>query len=103
MKSTETPAGEDAGDPPSGQNQGSVVELANRPASDVMARTTSALQQLAALQRKKRQQEPQPQTFEDVVRELMRPMLQDWLERTVPKIVEDVLQPELRVVSLVMV
>ena len=97
MKSTETPGGEEAGDQPSaGQNQGSVVELAGRPASDAMARTTSALQQLAALQRKKRQQEPQPQTFEDVVRELMRPMLQDWLERTVPKLVEDILQPELR-------
>ncbi|MBV9583840.1 MAG: DUF2497 domain-containing protein [Alphaproteobacteria bacterium] len=61
-----------------------------------MAKATAAIAALAALQRKRRQQAPLPQTVEDVVRELMRPMLENWLDRTVPKLVENVLRPELR-------
>ena len=61
-----------------------------------MATATEAIAQLAALQHKRRPQAPEPQTVEDVVRELMRPMLENWLDRTVPKLVENILRPELR-------
>ena len=75
---------------------GSLATPGDQPASDPMASAIAAFQQLAALQRKKRQQEAPAQTFEDVVRELMRPMLENWLEGTVPGLVESVLRPELR-------
>jgi cell pole-organizing protein PopZ len=69
---------------------------AYRPASDVMESTLTAIQKLAALHRKKREQEKQPNTFEDTVRELMGPMLENWLDATVHKLVESTLKPELR-------
>jgi len=97
MKTGETTPSEDAVEKSAAeQDPGAVAALAERSASEVMASTAAAIQQLAALQLKKRQQEPPPQTFEDVVRELMRPMLQNWLDGTVPKLVENVLRPELR-------
>ena len=86
MKSRETPPPEQSG--ATAPDEGSP--------SEAMAKATAAIAALAALQRKRRQQAPLPQTVEDVVRELMRPMLENWLDRTVPKLVENVLRPELR-------
>jgi uncharacterized protein len=86
MKSRETPPSEHSG----------ATVPDDRSASDALAKATEAIAQLAALQRKRRQQAAQPQTVEDVVRELMRPMLENWLDRAVPKLVENVLRPELR-------
>ena len=64
--------------------------------SDAVVKATAAIAQLAALQRARRRQAAPQQTVEDVLRELMRPMLENWLDRTVSKLVEDVLRPELR-------
>jgi len=61
-----------------------------------MGKAMAAIAKLAALQRKRSQQAAQPQTVEDVVRQLMRPMLENWLDRAVPKLVENALRPELK-------
>jgi hypothetical protein len=92
MKTREKSPAEDTQSP----EVGSLATPGDQPASDPMASAIAAFQQLAALQRKKRQQEAPAQTFEDVVRELMRPMLENWLEGTVPGLVGSVLRPELR-------
>ena len=88
MKSGDASFGKDAAAKPAAP--------ADRPASEVMASAMAAIEQLAALRRKQRQPEPPAQTFEDIVRELMRPVLENWLDRAVPKMVEGILQPELR-------
>lgn len=92
MKTRETPPADET----QAAEAASLAAPAHEPASDPMASAIAAIQQLAALQRKKREQEAPPQTFEDVVHELMRPMLENWLEGTLPKLVESVLRPELR-------
>ena len=56
----------------------------------------AALAQLAALQRKRLRPAGPTQTLEDVMGEMLRPMLQSWLDRTGPKLVESLVRPELR-------
>jgi cell pole-organizing protein PopZ len=98
MKTGEVPSSDEAeaAEIVSEQEPGSDNGPGDRPASEVMASTIAALEQLALLRRKAQQEEPRPQTFEDAVSELMRPMLQDWLDKSVPKLVERIVRPELR-------
>jgi cell pole-organizing protein PopZ len=56
--------------------------------------TLAAIAQLAALQRQTRQQ-ASPKTLEDVICEMMRPMLQGWLNDTLPEMIESLLRAEL--------
>jgi cell pole-organizing protein PopZ len=60
------------------------------PASGTMA----AIAQLAALQRERHQQAT-PKTLEDVICEMMRPMLHGWLDDTLPGMIESLLRAEL--------
>ena len=60
----------------------------------------AAFAQLAAIQREKRRAEEFPmglqaRTLEDLVRELLRPMLQGWLDQKLPEILERLVKAEL--------
>ena len=61
------------------------------PASGTMA----AIAQLAAVQRERRQLAGPTKTLEDVMCEMMRPMLHGWLDDTLPQIIESLLRAEL--------
>ena len=77
-----------------------------RPAGDrLMSDATAgaaaaAFAQLAAIQREKRRGEEFPmgiqaRTLEDLVRELLRPILQGWLDQKLPEILERLVKAEL--------
>jgi uncharacterized protein len=79
---------------------------APRPAADrVLSDSTAgaaaaAFAQLAAIQREKRRADEFPmglqaRTLEDLVRELLRPMLQGWLDQKLPEILERLVKAEL--------
>ena len=79
---------------------------APRPAGDrLMSDSTAgaaaaAFAQLAAIQREKRRADEFPmgleaRTLEDLVRELLRPMLQGWLDQKLPEILERLVKAEL--------
>ena len=60
----------------------------------------TAFAQLAAIQRERRRAEEFPmgvqaRTLEDLVRELLRPMLQGWLDQKLPEIIERLVKAEL--------
>lgn len=60
----------------------------------------SAFAQLAAIQRERRRDQEFPmglqaRTLEDLVRELLRPMLQGWLDQKLPEIIERLVRAEL--------
>ena len=60
----------------------------------------TAFAQLAAIQRERRRAEEFPmglqaRTLEDLVRELLRPMLQGWLDQKMPEIIERLVKAEL--------
>jgi cell pole-organizing protein PopZ len=60
----------------------------------------AAFAQLAAIQREKRRADEFPmglqaRTLEDLVRELLRPMLQGWLDQKLPEILERAVKAEL--------
>src|SRR6266513_1890179 len=60
----------------------------------------TAFAQLAAIQRDRRRAEEFPmglqaRTLEDLVRELLRPMLQGWLDQKMPDIIERLVKAEL--------
>jgi|SRR5215831_13455897 len=60
----------------------------------------TAFSQLAAIQRERRRAEEFPmgiqaRTLEDLVRELLRPMLQGWLDQKMPEIIERLVKAEL--------
>jgi cell pole-organizing protein PopZ len=62
--------------------------------------TATAFAQLAAIQRERRKAEEFPmgvqaRTLEDLVRELLRPMLQGWLDQKLPEIIERLVKAEL--------
>jgi cell pole-organizing protein PopZ len=62
--------------------------------------TATAFAQLAAIQRERRRAEEFPmglqaRTLEDLVRELLRPMLQGWLDQKLPEIIERLVKAEL--------
>jgi cell pole-organizing protein PopZ len=79
---------------------------ASRPAGDrLMSETTpgaaaAAFAQLAGIQREKRRAEEFPmglqaRTLEDLVREMLRPILQGWLDQKLPEILERLVKAEL--------
>ena len=79
---------------------------APRPAGDrLMSDSTAgaaaaAFAQLAAIQREKRRADEFPmglqaRTLEDLVRELLRPILQGWLDQKLPEILERLVKAEL--------
>jgi cell pole-organizing protein PopZ len=78
---------ENTGSPPGdASNSAEIVNLVagDQSSSKVPASgTMAAIAQLAALQRQRRQQ-VNPKTLEDVICEMMRPMLQGWLNDTLP-------------------
>ena len=60
----------------------------------------AAFASLAAIQREKRRAEEFPmglqaRSLEDLVRELLRPMLQGWLDQKLPEILERLVKAEL--------
>src|SRR5438067_11415042 len=60
----------------------------------------TAFAQLASIQRERRRAEEFPmgvqaRTLEDLVRELLRPMLQGWLDQKMPEIIERLVKAEL--------
>ena len=60
----------------------------------------AAFAQLAAIQREKRRADEFPmglqaRTLEDLVRELLRPMLQGWLDQKLPELLERLVKAEL--------
>lgn len=62
--------------------------------------TATAFAQLAQIQRQRRRAEEFPmgiqaRTLEDLVRELLRPMLQGWLDQKLPEIIERLVKVEL--------
>jgi cell pole-organizing protein PopZ len=78
----------------------SLAEATNQPrdqlTSDVMPSAPMAtLAQLAAAQRERRQQAEPAKTLEDVMCEMMRPMLKGWLDDMLPEIVESLVRAEL--------
>jgi cell pole-organizing protein PopZ len=89
---------ENTGSPPDdASNSAEIVNLiagdqasSKAPASGTMA----AIAQLAALQQQRRQR-ASPKTLEDVICEMMRPMLQGWLNDTLPGIIESLVRAEL--------
>jgi cell pole-organizing protein PopZ len=89
---------ENTGSPPGDvSNSAEIVNLVagDQSSSKVPASGTMAtIGQLAALQRQKRQQ-ASPKTLEDVMCEMMRPMLQGWLNDTLPEMIESLLRAEL--------
>ena len=58
------------------------------------ASATAAAGMFAALSENLRVSAQQGQTLEDIVRELMRPMLKQWLDDNLPSIVEEKVQAE---------
>ena len=79
---------------------------APRPAADrLISETTAgaaaaAFAQLAAIQREKRRADEFPmglqaRTLEDLVREMLRPILQGWLDQKLPEILERLVKAEL--------
>ena len=89
---------ENTGSPPdNASNSAEIVNLiaGDQSSSKVPASGTMAtIAQLAALQRQKRQQ-ASPKTLEDVICEMMRPMLQGWLNDTLPEMIESLVRAEL--------
>jgi cell pole-organizing protein PopZ len=89
---------ENTGSPPDdASNSAEIVNLiagdqasSKAPASGTMA----TIAQLAALQQQRRQR-ASPKTLEDVICEMMRPMLQGWLNDTLPEIIESLVRAEL--------
>jgi cell pole-organizing protein PopZ len=81
-------------------NAPSSAEIVNlttgdQPSSKVLASgTMAAIAQLAVLQRQRRQH-ANPKTLEDVICEMMRPMLQGWLNDTLPEMIESLVRAEL--------
>jgi cell pole-organizing protein PopZ len=73
----------------------------DRPMSDSTAGpAAAAFAQLAAIQREKRRADEFPmglqaRTLEDLVRELLRPVLQGWLDQKLPEILERLVKAEL--------
>jgi uncharacterized protein len=73
----------------------------DRPVSDSTAGpAAAAFAQLAAIQREKRRADEFPmglqaRTLEDLVRELLRPVLQGWLDQKLPEILERLVKAEL--------
>ena len=74
----------------------------DRPMSDSTAgAAAAAFAQLAAIQREKRRADEFPmgglqaRTLEDLVRELLRPILQGWLDQKLPEILERLVKAEL--------
>src|SRR5438105_12824671 len=55
----------------------------------------AAIAQLAAVQRERRRLAGPTKTLEDVMCEMMRPMLHGWLDDTLPQIIESLLRAEL--------
>ena len=73
-----------------------------RPAGEriISDAAATAFAQLAAIQRERRRAEEFPmglqaRTLEDLVRELLRPMLQGWLDQKLPDIIERLVKAEL--------
>ena len=73
-----------------------------RPAGErlISDAAATAFAQLAAIQRERRRAEEFPmgvqaRTLEDLVRELLRPMLQGWLDQKLPEIIERLVKAEL--------
>jgi cell pole-organizing protein PopZ len=56
--------------------------------------TMAAIAQLAALQQRRHQQ-ASTKTLEDFICEMMRPMLQGWLNDTLPEMIESLVRAEL--------
>jgi cell pole-organizing protein PopZ len=83
--------------PGNAPNSAEIVNLitGDQPSSKVLASgTMAAIAQFAALQRQRRQQ-ANPKTLEDVICEMMRPMLQGWLNDTLPEMIESLVRAEL--------
>jgi cell pole-organizing protein PopZ len=55
----------------------------------------TAIAQLAAVQRERRRLAGPTKTLEDVMCEMMRPMLQGWLDDTLPEMIESLVRAEL--------
>jgi len=68
----------------------------NRSAAEITESTVAALAQLVALRREQARQVKQPQTLEDIMCEMLRPIMSKWLDDTGPKLVESLVRPELR-------
>jgi len=82
-------------------------EAANRPSGERLlsdstaGQAAAAFAQLAAIQRERRRVSEFPmgggaeRTLEDVIREMLRPMLQGWLDEKLPAILERLVRAEL--------
>jgi cell pole-organizing protein PopZ len=86
-------------EPPPGNapNSAEIINLTagDQPSSKVSTSgTMETIAQLAALQRQRHQQ-VSPKTLEDVICEMMRPMLQGWLNDTLPEMIESLVRAEL--------
>jgi cell pole-organizing protein PopZ len=76
----------------------SLAEATSQPrdqATSEMTSSTAALAQLAAVQRERRRLAGPTKTLEDVMCEMMRPMLQGWLDDTLPDLIESLVRAEL--------
>ena len=80
----------------------SAAEPPPRPAGEriISDAAATAFAQLAAIQRERRRAEEFPmgvqaRTLEDLIRELLRPMLQGWLDQKLPEIIERLVRAEL--------
>lgn len=87
--------------PDEAPNSAEIVSLAgatgqarDQAASEVMS-SAAGLARLAAVQRERREAAGPTKTLEDVMCEMMRPMLQGWLDDMLPELIESLVRAEL--------
>ena len=83
--------------PPAAEDVLELTDPADALASpDTLRATREKLRGLAQLERAPEEDSPGGQTVDELVRELMRPLLSAWLDKHLPAIVDDAVEREVR-------